>query len=350
GAVAAHQRNLLSSEHVRREAGNHFGFSVRLGDTFDFQNVFARGPLLLELQVRTLDVGLRQLGNLQALDFLAPRLHLAGAGSGGEAGDELVQLRNLLFALRILRFDLRANLRFRDHHIVVSACISDDGLVIDVGDVGADAVEKMAIVRDHDQHTLVLIEKSLQPVDRVKIEVVGGFVEQQRLRMSEQSLRQQYAHLLSARHLRHFPLVHPVGNVETLQQNRRVGLGGVAFFLADNAFQFAEFHTVGVRHLMLRIDQFTFFESGPQAPVAHNDRVNHTILIEGELILAQHTELARADDGSLLRFKFTGQKLHERGFARAVGAGKAVALPRNKSGGNFVEQNFGAVAHGHIAD
>ena len=141
-----------------------------------------------------------------------------------------------------------------------------------------------------------------------------------------------------------------VGNIEALQQNRGVGFGGVAVFLADNAFQFAEFHAVRIGHLVLGIDDFAFFQSGPQAPVAHDDRVDHAILVEGKLILAQNAELPRADDGSLLRLKFAGQKLHEGGLAGAVGAGEAVALPRNKAGGNFVEQNFGAVAHGHIAD
>ena len=144
--------------------------------------------------------------------------------------------------------------------------------------------------------------------------------------------------------------MHFVWNVEPLQQNRGIALGGVAIFLADDAFEFAEFHTVRIGHLMLRIDDLALFECGPQTPVAHDDGVDDAIFIEGKLILAQNAKLARPDDGSLLRVEFAGQKLHERGFPRAVRAGKAVALPRNKSGGNFVKQNFGAVAHGHIAD
>src|ERR1700692_1619841 len=101
--------------------------------------MFSRWALLLELQVRALNVGSRQLGNLQSLYFLAPRLGLAGTGSGGETGDELVQLVNLLFALSILRFDPRPNLRLRAHHVVVGAGVSDDGFVIDIGNMGANA-------------------------------------------------------------------------------------------------------------------------------------------------------------------------------------------------------------------
>ena len=78
------------------------------------------------------------------------------------------------------------------------AGVGDDGFVIDIGDVRADAVEEVAVVRDGDDDAVVGVEKSLQPVDRIEIEVVGRFVEQQSLRMAEESLRQQHADFLSA--------------------------------------------------------------------------------------------------------------------------------------------------------
>ena len=58
----------------------------------------------------------------------------------------------------------------------------------------------------------------------------------------------------------------------------------------------------------------------------------------------------RADHRSLLRLQLAGQQLHESGFAGAVRPGQAVALPRRKGRGYLVEQNFGAVAHGHVTD
>src|SRR5450755_1255198 len=337
GAVAAHERDFFSAYYARREAGNDLRVSVGLRQSFNFENVFAGGALLLELQVGALDVGPREFGDLQALDFLAPRLHLAGTRSSGEAGNELVQLVDLLLALRILPFDLRSNLRLGYDHVVIGAGVSDDGLVIDVGDVGADSVKEMAIVGDHDQHAFILVQEILQPVDGIEIEVVGGFVEQQRLRMSEQSLRQEDADFLSAWQLRHLALVLRVGNIEALEQNRGVAFGGVAIFLADDAFEFAELHAVGVGHLRLRVDDFTLFERGPQALVAHDHGVDYAIFIESELILAQDAELAGTDDGSLLGIQFAGQKLHEGRLAGAVGAGEAIAFPRNKAGGNFVK-------------
>ncbi len=182
------------------------------------------------------------------------RLHLAGPGAGREARDEVIQLRDLLFALRVLAFDLRADLRLGHHHLVVAAGIGDDGFVIDVGDVGADAVQEMAVVRDDDHHAVILLQKALQPVDRVQIKMVRGLVQQQRLRMSEQRLRQQHADLLPALQLAHRTLMQFVWNVEALQQQRRVGLGGVAILFADDAFQFAQPHAVFVRDLVLLVD------------------------------------------------------------------------------------------------
>ncbi len=50
---------------------------------------------------------------------------------------------------------LRADLRLRQHHVIVAAGISDDRLVVDVRHVRADVVEEMAVVRDDDQAAMV---------------------------------------------------------------------------------------------------------------------------------------------------------------------------------------------------
>ena len=110
---------------------------------------------------------------------------------------------------------------------------------------------KVAIVRDGDERAFEVQQKIFQPFDRFQIEVVGWLVQQQGLRLAEECLRQQRAHLLAALQLAHLALVQFVGDVETLQQDRRIALGGVAVFFADNAFEFAETHTVFVGHLGL---------------------------------------------------------------------------------------------------
>jgi hypothetical protein len=95
---------------------------------------------------------------------------------------------DFLFALSGLGLDAGADLCFGDDHVVVAADVHDDGFVVDVGGVGADGVQEMAIVGDDDQHAFVLGEIFLQPVDRVEVEVVGRLVEQEGRGIAEESL------------------------------------------------------------------------------------------------------------------------------------------------------------------
>ena len=58
------------------------------------------------------------------------------------------------------RLDAGADLRLGHHHVVVAAGVGDDGLVVDVGDVRADRVEEVAVVRDDDERAVVALAGS----------------------------------------------------------------------------------------------------------------------------------------------------------------------------------------------
>src|SRR5579871_5608000 len=97
---------------------------------------------------------------------------------------------------------------------------------------------------NHDQAASVRAEVILKPVNRVKIQVVGRLIEKQHARITEESLREQDANLLTTLQLRHLSLVQRLRNVETVQKTCRVRLRSIAAFVADDAFQFTEAHTV----------------------------------------------------------------------------------------------------------
>ncbi len=183
---------------------------------------------------------------MQPLNFFFARGGLRGARAGGKPRDELLQLRNFLFALGIFRFDPRANLRLGDDHVVVAAVVHDDRFVVDVRGVRAHAVEEVAVVRDDDQHAFVVAEISLQPVHGIQVEVVGGLVEQQRARIAEEGLRQQHAHFLAALQFAHLALVQVTLYSKAVEQNSRIGFRRVAAFFADDAFELAQAHAVRV--------------------------------------------------------------------------------------------------------
>ncbi len=156
-------------------------------------------------------------------------------------------------------------------------------------------------MRDHDQRAVVALEERLQPVDRVEVEVVGRLVEQQRFRVPVERLRQEHAHLLSALQLRHRSLVQLVGDVEPLQQHRGVALGRIPVLFADDALELAEAHAILVRHVGLGVELIALLQRAPQPLVAHDHRVDHAEPVEGVLILPEHAELGRTDDGTALR-------------------------------------------------
>src|SRR5580704_14460633 len=101
-SVAAHERDAFATRDAGGKVANHGSVAVGLAQMFNFQNVFAGGALRFELDVGALDVRLGQFRDLESLHFLATRLYLAGARAGGEARDEFIQLRDFLFALRVL--------------------------------------------------------------------------------------------------------------------------------------------------------------------------------------------------------------------------------------------------------
>ena len=243
--VAADEDDFFSAldgggEVVDDVLGLAVGLGVGLVDVFELEDVFAGGALHLEGDEGAGDVGAGEFAGGEALDFFFARVDLRGARAGGEAGDEVVELGDLLLALLVLALDAGADAGLLEDHVVVAAGVDDDGLVVDVGDVGADVVEEVAVVRDGDDGAVVAREEVLEPVDGLEVEVVGGLVEEERFGVAEEGLREEDADLLAALELGHLALVEFVGDVEALQEDGGVGFGFVAVLVADDAFEFAE--------------------------------------------------------------------------------------------------------------
>ena len=103
GAVAAHEADFFAAEDVGGEAVEDLVVAVELGEVLELEDVLAAGADLVEFDVGALDVGAGEVVGLEALDLFAAAGDLRGAGAGGEAGDEVVELGDLLFALGVLR-------------------------------------------------------------------------------------------------------------------------------------------------------------------------------------------------------------------------------------------------------
>ena len=165
--------------------------------------------------------------------------------------------------------------------------------------------------------------------------------------MSEKRLREQHADFLSALQFAHLTFVQGFFETQAVEQNRGIGFRCVTVFVADDSFEFAHAHAVFIGKGVVRfgVQGFSFLEGVPEAAIAHDHGIDHAMFVEGELVLAQDTELFRPRDVAFGRFELAGKDLHERGLARAVGAGDRVAAAREKGGRDVLEQYSGAEPH-----
>ncbi len=86
----------------------------------------------------------------------------------------------------------------------------------------------------HHQHrVLKLGEVIFEPGDSLKVEVIGGLVEQQVVGVAEKGLGQQHAHFLVTREVAHQHMVAVLLDAESAQQGGRVALGVPALELGE---------------------------------------------------------------------------------------------------------------------
>ena len=110
----------------------------------------------------------------------------------------------------------RASTTFDSRGHAVELLLQPAGVVAREGDAAAaielqdplgHVVEEVAVVGDGHHGARVFLEEALQPLDRLGVEVVGGLVEQQQVRMLEQQPAERHAALLAARQDGHLGVV-----------------------------------------------------------------------------------------------------------------------------------------------
>ena len=203
---------------------------------------------------------------------------------------------------------------------------------------------------DDDHGGIALVEHRFQPADRVDVEVVGRFVQQQHVRVREQRLRQQHAQLPAGRDVAHRAAVLLGRNADAQQQFTGTCLGGVAVVFGVLGLQVGGLHVVVVRGFRVGVDGVALLCGGPHFGVAHHHHVQHAHVFIGELVLAQLTEAhARFQHHvASARLQIAAQDLHEGRLAAAVGADQAIAIALAKLDRDVLEQGLGPELHGDV--
>ncbi len=164
-----------------------------LGEVFHREYFVSDLPVGAEVDVRIFSAGRLDLIQLNLFQGTLSGGSLLGLGSVcGETGDELLQLLDLFFLLFVgfLHLLYQKLTGFKPEIIV--AGVELDFAVVDVCGMGADLIQEVTVVGDHDNRVFKVDEEILQPGDGVQVKVVGGLVQQQNVRIAEQGLCQQY--------------------------------------------------------------------------------------------------------------------------------------------------------------
>jgi hypothetical protein len=200
-------------------------------------------------------------------------LRLGGlAGLGAETVDEPLQV--LALGLFLLEGDLLLA-------EMLGALPLEGGVVagvqlrapfVQVQDVGADAVEELAVVRDQQQRAGILQQPLFQPQHGVEVQVVGGLVEQQQFRGRHQGARQVQAHPPAAGELGDGAPLRRRRKAQAVQQARGPGLGVIALQLGQVVMRARRRLEIARQH-----GGALGIERGPQGGVPGHDELQRRV-------------------------------------------------------------------------
>ena len=180
----------------------------------------------------------------------------------------------------------------------------------------------------HDDDALIIHEEAFQPGDGVNIQTIGGLVQQNDVRLSEQRAGQQHLHLLALGQGAHQAIEHSVVQTQTLQELSGFGFGFPAIQLGKLRFQLCGTVAVLFGKVLFCIEGILFLEHFIQPGIALQNGLKNGKLLIGKVILLQnrHTALGVDHHFALAGFQLTGKELEKCGFTRAVGADHTIAV------------------------
>ena len=190
--IDAHERHPLPPLDLEVDAVVDHGGTVRLVDAHQASH---EPPRARRLRKGEADAP-RPPPDLDALELvqhLDAALHLARLGR--LVAEALHETLDLGHALGLARLAL-------DEEMIIVAHVEGDGAVRHLRDGGDHTVEEIPVVGDDDHAALVRREKSLQPLQRLDVEVVGRLVEEEEIGGEEEESGQGRPHAPASRELR----------------------------------------------------------------------------------------------------------------------------------------------------
>ena len=243
-----------------------------------------------------------------------------------------MQLAYLLFLFLVLVADKLLNKLAGFIPEIVVARIHLHLVVVNVHNMRAHGVQKVAVVAYHQNGAVVINEEFFQPFDAVDVQAVGGLVQQDDAGRAEQRLCQQNLYLLALGKCVHLHGVLLHGDAQAVQKLVCLAFGLPAVQLGEFALQFGRALSVRLGKIRLGIQRIFFFHNGIQLRVAAQHHIHHTVIFIAEMVLLQHAHAVVRPKGNAARggLQLAGQNAQEGRFPRAVRADDAIAVARGK--------------------
>ncbi len=202
---------------------------------------------------------------------------------------------------------------------------------------------------DHDQAALVALEELAQPRDRVRVEVVGGLVEEHRVGAGEQDARELDAAALAAGEGAERLVEDPVGQAQVARDGRGLRLGRVPAERDEALLEPAVvLHRLRgdlvvrgrhVEHRALHVER-----QRAEAAGVEDARTRQVLGVAGARVLREVADLAGAVDAAAGGLALSREDLGERGLAGAVAADEADLVPRAHPERDVLHEDAGADA------
>ena len=256
GTIGPRQADLLAAVDGERQAPQHLAVAVALLQVAAHQHLVVFAPVGGEPHVHAATVAARLVQALHARQHLLAALRLPGVLPGDVAADKFLVTPDLGLLLVVGLCLLLAAQRLGRHVGGIIAGVALQAVLLQLDDLIDGAVEKIAIVRHHDDGARVVPQDALQPFRRLHVEVVRGLVEQQQIGLLQKHAGQGGDVLLAAAEVPNRRLQRLAAKPQSGERGLNAGVDGIALPSAERLHQRPIALHVGVAGLLLRHARF----------------------------------------------------------------------------------------------
>ncbi|KAF5033830.1 hypothetical protein DSECCO2_602550 [anaerobic digester metagenome] len=155
--------------------------------------------------------------------------------------------------------------------------------------MGADGIEKVTVVTDNDDGVVKVGKEVFKPVNRFEVKVVGRFIQQENIGISEQGLGEENTNFHVVLNVTHFLLLQISGDSQSIEHLGGLGLSLPSSHFSEFTFKFSRPQAILLGEVLFRIDGVPFLHHGIQLLIAHNDCFKNRIIVEGKMVLSEYS-------------------------------------------------------------